>query len=134
MLPAREPGTCMTMAETLRFLSDWVTPQGMKGKLDVCVQVLLCEMETSKGDLLCKQQFLWALSKLLSHELSHSKLEFNGFIRICIPLSETKPQPSVMLSCAFSGKGNMPNVVAFHVIQWLHSAGRGGVQPSRYEH
>lgn len=66
-LPASELGTCITMAETVGLPSDWAVPCGPKEKFDVCVQVFLCEMEASKGDLLYNQQVLWALPKLLSH-------------------------------------------------------------------
>lgn len=49
------------------FPSDRAIPCGPKEKFDVCVQILFCEMEISKGDLLYNQWVLWALSKLLSH-------------------------------------------------------------------
>lgn len=66
-----------------------------------------------------------------------------GSLQIVVSLI-VAPQTSLMVSYVFislfskqtphfdralsllSGKGHMPDVVAFHVIQWLHSAGRGG--------
>lgn len=109
------------------FPSDRAIPCGPKEKFGACVQALLCEMETLKGDLLYNQQCLWGSLQIVVSPQTSLMVSY-VFLSL---FSKQTPHFGGALSL-LSGKVHMPDVVAFCVIQWLHSAGRG--PPPRYEH